>query len=201
MTFRQNFSMSLWTTSRPSENVRISTFAISNPLPARRVSLAWTTPPRHRSEAVDPIACDRYIEPGTWKEGMAGKLRILLVGGPMYDPLYNRLGEFEEREGTKVETVVAPTHPDLNEQIQEEFGSGRASYDLISTHTKYAPSQRRWLTPLDEDLELSEIENFTPRTLELATHTIPDELWPELDSLVQFPLLATIDPESGSRRS
>jgi len=118
----------------------------------------------------------------------------------MYDPLYNRLGEVEEREGTKVETVV-PTHPDLNERIEEEFGSGRASYDLISTHTKYAPSQRRWLTPLDEDLELSEIENFTPRTLELATHTIPDELWPELDSLVQFPLLATIDPESGSRRS
>jgi multiple sugar transport system substrate-binding protein len=117
----------------------------------------------------------------------------------MYDPLYNRLGEVEKREGTKVETVV-PTH-DLNERIEEEFGSGRASYDLISTHTKYAPSQRRWLTPLDEDLELSEIENFTPRTLELATHTIPDELWPELDSLVQFPLLATIDAESGSRRS
>ena len=45
----------------------------------------------------------------------------------MYDPLYNRLGEFEEREGTKVERVIAPTHPDLNERIEEEFGSGRAS--------------------------------------------------------------------------
>ena len=132
---------------------------------------------------------------------MSETLRILLVGGPMYDPLYRRLEDFEEREGVKIERVVAPTHPDLNEQIEEEFGSGRAFYDLISTHTKYAPSQRRWLTPLDEDLELSEIENFTPRTLELATHTIPDELWPELDSLVQFPLLATIDAESGSRRS
>jgi multiple sugar transport system substrate-binding protein len=99
---------------------------------------------------------------------MAGSLRILLVGGPMYDPLYERLGEFEEREGVEVEAVVAPSHPDLNERVEEEFGSGRASYDLISTHTKYAPSQRRWLTPLDEDLDLSEIENFTPRTLELA---------------------------------
>jgi multiple sugar transport system substrate-binding protein len=99
---------------------------------------------------------------------MAGNLRILLVGGPMYDPLYERLGEFEEREGMSVEAAVAPTHPDLNERIEEEFSSGTASYDLISTHAKYAPSQRQWLTPLDEDLEDPELENFTPQTLELA---------------------------------
>ena len=99
---------------------------------------------------------------------MAGNLGILVVGGPMYDPLYSRLEEFEAREGIGVEVAVAPTHPDLNERIEEEFGSGVASYDLISTHTKYAPSQREWLTPLDEDLEDSELENFTPRTMELA---------------------------------
>ncbi len=106
---------------------------------------------------------------------MAGNLRILLVGGPMYDPLYERIGEFQEREGMSVEVAVAPTHPNLNERIEEEFGSGTASYDLISTHTKYAPSQRQWLTPLDEDLEGPELENFTPRTLELAR--IDDHLY------------------------
>ena len=84
---------------------------------------------------------------------MSGSLRVLLVGGPMYDPLYTRLAEFEESEGLRVETVVAPTHPDLNEQIEAEFTSGGASYDLISTHTKYAPSQRQWLTPALEDTE------------------------------------------------
>lgn len=63
---------------------------------------------------------------------------------------------------------MAPTHPDLNERIEGEFGSGTASYDLISTHTKYAPSQRRWLTPLDDDLRDEELGSFTPRTLELA---------------------------------
>jgi multiple sugar transport system substrate-binding protein len=83
----------------------------------------------------------------------------------MYDPLYERIGEFE---GMSIDVAVAPTHPDLNERIEEEFGSGTASYDLISTHAKYAPSQRQWLTPLDEDLEDSELKNFTPQTLELA---------------------------------
>lgn len=99
---------------------------------------------------------------------MAVKLRILLVGGPMYDPLYSRLKEFEEREGVEVEIVAALAHPDLNERIENEFSSGTASYDLISTHTKYAPSQMQWLTPLDDDLEFRELEPFNPRTLELA---------------------------------
>ena len=99
---------------------------------------------------------------------MSAGLKVLLVGGPMYDPLYERLPEFEEEHGVKVEAVVAPTHPDLNERIEEEFGSGGASYDLISTHTKYAPSQRQWLTPLDDDLSPVELEAFAGRPLELA---------------------------------
>ena len=95
-------------------------------------------------------------------------LRILLVGGPMYDPLYSRLKAFEDRGEISVEVVATLPHPDLNQRIEEEFSLGTATYDLISTHTKYAPSQKQWLTPLDQDLDESELENFTPRTLELA---------------------------------
>lgn len=93
----------------------------------------------------------------------------------MYDPLYERLGEFEEDAGIEVEAAVVPSHPELNERIEEEFGSGRASYDLISTHAKYAPSQKRWLTPLDRDLDAYELERFAPRPLELAR--LGDELY------------------------
>ena len=55
---------------------------------------------------------------------MSMRLKALLVGGPMYDPLYARLAEFEEQEGLRIETVIAPTHPDLNEQIEDEFAFG-----------------------------------------------------------------------------
>jgi multiple sugar transport system substrate-binding protein len=99
---------------------------------------------------------------------MTTTLRVLLVGGPMYDPLYSLLPEFEEREGVKVEVAATLPHPDLNDRIASEFGSGDARYDLISTHIKYAPSQMRWLTPLDDDLSAEELQQFTPRTLELA---------------------------------
>jgi multiple sugar transport system substrate-binding protein len=86
----------------------------------------------------------------------------------MYDPLYSRLGEFEEQEGTEVEIVGTLPHRQLNERIEKEFSSGKASYDLISTHTKYAPSQFGWLTPLDDDLEEAELETFNAETLDLA---------------------------------
>ena len=76
---------------------------------------------------------------------MGSRLRVLLVGGPMYDPLYSHLSDFEEQEGVTVELVAALPHPELNDRLEEEFGSGEASYDLISTHVKYAPSQARWL--------------------------------------------------------
>jgi multiple sugar transport system substrate-binding protein len=99
---------------------------------------------------------------------MVRSLRVLLIGGPMYDPLYSRFGEFKEREGFDVEVVETLPHPQLNERIEEAFSSGRASYDLISTHTKYAPSQSRWLIPLDDDLEEAELETFDARTLDLA---------------------------------
>lgn len=101
------------------------------------------------------------------REGFGNmKLKVLLVGGPMYDPLYARIEEFEEREGIEVEAVLSRGHPDLNERVSEEFGNGTAEYDLISTHTKYAPSQGQWFTPLDGDVE--DTSSFSARTLELA---------------------------------
>ena len=86
----------------------------------------------------------------------------------MYDPLYSRLSGFEEQEDVTVEVVASLPHPELNDRVKEEFGSGEASYDLISTHIKYAPSQTQWLSPLDEDLDEGTLQHFSPLTLELA---------------------------------
>jgi multiple sugar transport system substrate-binding protein len=86
----------------------------------------------------------------------------------MYDPLYRRLELFERQEGLEVEVVARLPHPELNARIAEEFASGHARYDLISTHTKYAPGQRQWLTPLEADADGLEVEAFDARTLELA---------------------------------
>lgn len=94
---------------------------------------------------------------------MANELRIALVSGPMYDGLYDRLPLFEKASGLKVEVAFKGDHPSLNEHLADHG----ASYDLVSTHSKYAPSQAGFLRPLDGLLEDAELKAFEASAVEL----------------------------------
>ena len=59
----------------------------------------------------------------------------------MYDPLYEAIPAFERDSGVAVEIVAQLPHPELNEFVGRAFESGAGDLDLLSTHTKYAPSQ------------------------------------------------------------
>lgn len=88
-------------------------------------------------------------------------LRIALVGGPMYDPMYALLDPAE------VEIVVHADHPTLNQRVAGLLGRGER-LDLISTHAKYAPSQARWLRPLDELVDAALLSQLAPRAVGLC---------------------------------
>ena len=75
-------------------------------------------------------------------------LRVALVGGPMYDHLYSIVRSFD------AEVVVHADHPTLNREVAARLHAGER-LDVISTHSKYAPSQARWLTPLDHLIDTS----------------------------------------------
>lgn len=77
-------------------------------------------------------------------------LRIALVGGPMYDHLYALLRDRD------VEVVVHADHPTLNREVADRLGAGER-LDLVSTHSKYAPSQSQWLQPLDGLVDTSSL--------------------------------------------
>ena len=79
-------------------------------------------------------------------------LRVALVGGPMYDHLYSLLNDED------VEIVVHADHPTLNRHVAAMLGSGER-LDVIATHSKYAPSQARWLQPLDGLVDTSALSN------------------------------------------
>ena len=84
-------------------------------------------------------------------------LRLALVGGPMYDGLYSMLP-------ANAEVVVHADHPTLNRSVAAALEAGER-LDVISTHSKYAPSQSRWLTPLDPALASEQ----APRAVELCS--------------------------------
>jgi multiple sugar transport system substrate-binding protein len=95
-------------------------------------------------------------------------VRVALVAGPMYDALYSRLDAFTQASGVPVEVAFRGDHPALNEHLAHCAAQGDVPFDLVSTHTKYAPSQRAFLAPLDGLLAAPELEDFTPQLLDLA---------------------------------
>ena len=88
-------------------------------------------------------------------------LHVALVGGPMYDAMYALL------DGRDVEIVVHADHPTLNRRVAEMLSRGER-LDLISTHAKYAPSQARWLRPLDGLVEPALLAELAPRAVALC---------------------------------
>ncbi len=95
-------------------------------------------------------------------------VRAALIAGPMYDALYSRLSDFTAQSGIAVEIAYRGDHPALNEHLAGLAAHGPVPYDLVSTHTKYAPSQQAFLAPLDSLIDSSELADFMPQLLGLA---------------------------------
>ena len=90
-------------------------------------------------------------------------LRIALVGGPMYDHLYSIFDEYD------VEVIVHADHPTLNRKVAELLAAGER-IDLLSTHSKYAPSQASWLQPLDSLVDKPAVDELAPLAVDLCRY-------------------------------
>ena len=96
------------------------------------------------------------------------ELHLALIGGPQYDSLLELLPVFEKQTGYQLHVDVCLPHVELNERMAKDLGTENGQYDLISTHTKYCPSQAEHLRPLDELVSADELSDFVPRVLELC---------------------------------
>lgn len=97
---------------------------------------------------------------------MSRELQVALISGPAYDRLYECLSGFTAATGVKVKVAFSGDHPTLNHHLAS---LAEIPYDLVSTHTKYAPSQLSFLVPLDGLIGRSALEDFVPLVLELAS--------------------------------
>jgi multiple sugar transport system substrate-binding protein len=88
-------------------------------------------------------------------------LRVALVGGPMYDHIETMFAPGE------VEIIVKADHPTLNRTVASMLAAGER-IDLLATHSKYAPSQSRWLHPLDDLVSVGVAEALAPAAVSLC---------------------------------
>lgn len=96
---------------------------------------------------------------------MTSELQVALISGPAYDPLYECLPAFTESSGIEVNVAFRGDHPELNHHLAT---LREVRYDLVSTHTKYAPSQLGFLALLNRLIEPANLTDFVPLLLELA---------------------------------
>jgi multiple sugar transport system substrate-binding protein len=96
------------------------------------------------------------------------ELHLALIGGPQYDGLLEMLPKFEQQTGYRLDVDVRLPHVELNERMAKDLGTDDGCYDLISTHTKYSPSQAEHLLPLDEFINSDELNDFVARVLDLC---------------------------------
>jgi multiple sugar transport system substrate-binding protein len=99
-------------------------------------------------------------------------------------------------QGIEIETVVHADHPTLNRTVADLLGRGER-IDLLATHSKYAPSQARWLVPLDDLVDGSAVAALAPEAVELCrfggtTYCLPRlidvrVLWARTDRVVSVP--------------
>lgn len=80
-------------------------------------------------------------------------LRVALISGPQYDQIEPALASFTDEQGIRIDVAFRGDHPSLNAHLATALPAG-APYDLVSTHSKYAASQARWLEGLDGTVAL-----------------------------------------------
>jgi multiple sugar transport system substrate-binding protein len=98
------------------------------------------------------------------------ELNVGLIAGPIYNELYQRLDVFTSKTGIHVNIVLHEPQHTLNASLLDNYASREPAMplDLITCHSKYAPSQSHFLLPLDDLLDPEEIRAFTPAMIEFA---------------------------------
>lgn len=66
-------------------------------------------------------------------------LRVKLIGGAQYEPLYAEIPIWEAATGAKVEIESSKNHFDLDKEIKQDIAAGTLDWCVGSNHTYLAP--------------------------------------------------------------
>lgn len=66
-------------------------------------------------------------------------LRVKLIGGAQYEPLYARIAEWEAMTGAKVDVLSRKNHFELDREIKQDIAAGTLDWCVGSNHTSFAP--------------------------------------------------------------
>lgn len=96
-------------------------------------------------------------------------LRVKLIGGAQYEPLYAEIGAWEEMTGATVQILSRQNHFELDREIKQDIAAGTLNWCVGSNHTSFAPQYGNIYTDLRELISEDVLAEFVPLVLEHST--------------------------------
>jgi len=96
-------------------------------------------------------------------------LRVKLIGGAQYEPLYSEISAWEEMTGATVEILSRQNHFELDREIKQDIAAGTLDWCVGSNHTSFAPQYGRIYVDLRDHISEDVLSDFVPRVLEHST--------------------------------
>ncbi|EGU61300.1 extracellular solute-binding protein, partial [Vibrio nigripulchritudo ATCC 27043] len=96
-------------------------------------------------------------------------LRVKLIGGAQYEPLYTLIPKWERKTGMKVEVLSRKNHFELDREIKQDIAANNINYCVASNHTSFAPQYGSIYTDLRKLIGSNVLDEFVPLTLEHGT--------------------------------
>lgn len=95
-------------------------------------------------------------------------LKVKLIGGNQYDPLYTRVPEWEQLTGAKVQVLSSKNGFDLDKELKADIASGAIDWCAGWNHTSFMAQYGELYTDLAPIVPKAVQETFIQRTLQSA---------------------------------
>lgn len=121
------------------------------------------------ASALVPLMAGPIAAEGHYGNFDGVNLRVKLIGGAQYEPLYAEIGAWEEMTGATVEILSRKNHFELDREIKQDIAAGTLDWCVGSNHTSFAPQYGNIYADLNGLIDPDVLAEFVPRVLEHST--------------------------------
>ena len=96
-------------------------------------------------------------------------LRVKLIGGAQYEPLYAEIEKWESKTGAKVDILSRKNHFELDREIKQDIASGTLDWCVGSNHTSFAPQYGKIYRDLNTLIDKDVLAQFDSLAIKNST--------------------------------
>lgn len=96
-------------------------------------------------------------------------LRVKLIGGAQYEPLYAEIAKWEAETGATVDILSRKNHFELDREIKQDIAAGTLDWCVGSNHTSFAPQYGNIYRDLNGLLDPAVLAEFDALALKNST--------------------------------